>query len=194
MELEEHGHELADVAPVSRVVGLDEEQAAGDQGAVDPREERGRDETAMHFRGVVERLRVVAMDFRRGPGREQATHERLAVHDGEADVGQAALVGPARGVAKDERQDIDADVVVVGPPDGAADQEPAIAAAKVDDQGGGSAKEGGEVKGAWRRETFEGSLSPVSWVKNLACEGDTELALDLPPIFHFFVPVHSSII
>ena len=50
-------------------------------------------------------------------------------------VAQAALVAAPRGVADDDGQDVEAEVVVVRPPDGTADQEAAIAAAEGEDDG-----------------------------------------------------------
>ncbi len=76
------------------------------------------------------------MDLDNAGRRKIAFDEGQSVQRCEANVGQPALVGPACGIAQHQRQYIDAQVIVVASPDGAAEQESAIAAADVDDQGG----------------------------------------------------------
>src|SRR5207253_2675418 len=107
-----------------------------------------RDEAFVDLRRVVIRLRVVAVDFADAGRRDVPFEEALPVADGEAEVAQAALVAAARGVADDDRQHVDAEVVVVGAPDGALEEEAAIAAADVEDDRGPAAEEGRPVEAA----------------------------------------------
>src|SRR5262249_32639443 len=68
---------------------------------------------------------------------------------------------------------------VVGPPDGAAEQEPPVAAAEVHDQRRGAAEERGEVERPLGGQLLEGRVGPQGRVEDLAGEGNAEPALDL---------------
>src|SRR5262249_50834320 len=129
LELKEQGEDLAQVMPVARVVRLEEKLPAGDEGTVDERREGGAGGPAVGLARLGVRLRVVAVDFG-DAGRLDVPFEQLVgADDREPEVGQAALVGPAGGVADDDGQDVHAEVVERGPPHGTAEQEVAVAAA-----------------------------------------------------------------
>src|SRR5262249_21937469 len=112
MELEEHRHNLADVTPVTGIVGLDEEQTAGHERSMHQGEKARRDETQVDLSRLVVRLRMIAVDLGGTVRRQVALKQAHSVGDGEADVAQAALVGATRGVADDDRQYVDAEVIV----------------------------------------------------------------------------------
>ena len=105
VEVEEHRHHLADVLPVAGVVGLDDEQPAGHERAVDQRQERRRDEPAVDLGRVVVRLRVVAVDLAR-PSAARRAGPAVRARRATANLrfGQAALVAALAGVADDDRQ------------------------------------------------------------------------------------------
>jgi len=81
---------------------------------------------------LIIRLRMVTVDLGGTLWRQIALQEAHGVADGEADVAQAALIGPPRCVADDDRQNIDAEVVVVWPPYSAAEQKASVAATQID--------------------------------------------------------------
>src|SRR5262249_50599830 len=113
---------------------------AGDEPVVDLREERRREQPALHLVGVVVGLRVVAVELGHTAGREVLCQKALSVADGEAEVAEAALVAAPRGVADDDGEDIDAEVVVVASPDGALEEIAPVAAAEIDDERGRAAE------------------------------------------------------
>ena len=114
VEVEEHRHHLADVVPVAGVVGLDDEQPARDQAAVDQRQERRRDQPAVDLGRVVVRLRVVAVDFAdASAARRSGRAARRPPPTAKRTFVRPALVAALAGVADDDRQGVDAEVVVV---------------------------------------------------------------------------------
>src|SRR6266849_4905439 len=121
---------------------------------------------------------MVAVDLGSAAGREETRQERLAVADREAQVGQAALVAAARGVANDYRQNVDAEVIVIRPPHAAAEQEATIAAAQVEHQRRPPAKERLDVEAALGGQLFQRRLRPQGRIQDLAGDGNAELALD----------------
>lgn len=76
---------------------------------------------------------MIAMDFGDRAGFDVIGEQFSAAADGELDVRQAPLVAAFAGVADDDRQRVEAEVVVIGPGNGAADEISAIAAADVED-------------------------------------------------------------
>ncbi len=66
---------------------------------------------------------MIEVDLRDAAGGDVGAHDRLGVLHGEADVVQAALVGPPGGVADDDREDVAGEVVVVRPAQGAEEGE-----------------------------------------------------------------------
>ena len=96
----------------------------------------------MDLRRVVIRLRMVAVDFGDAARLDVLREEAPAVADGEAQVVQAALVAAPGGVADDDGQHVDAEVVVVGAPDGTLEEEAAVAAAEVEDERGRCGRRG----------------------------------------------------
>src|SRR5207247_11122167 len=93
-----------------------------------------------------------------------------------------ALVAAPRGVANHHRQDVDAEVIVVAPPDGAANQETPVAAAEVEDQRRLAAEQLFQVEQSVR-QLLQGGLRPRGRVEDLAGHRHAELALDLPTFF-----------
>ena len=69
-------------------------------------------------------------------------------------------------------------------PDGAANQEAAVAATDVHHDRCLAAKDGRPVKGAFVGQALEGGLSPTGPVENFAGDGDAKLALLVPDLFH----------
>src|SRR5262249_42142460 len=78
---------------------------------------------------------MVAVDLRERARPDVPPKQLSCINYRKPDVGQAALVGAASGIANYDGQDIDSQMVAVGAPDGAADQISAVAAAKVADDG-----------------------------------------------------------
>src|SRR5437763_1413217 len=109
---------------------------------------------------------------------DPALEEFSTAGDRETEVDEAALVTAAGGVADDDGQDVHADVVVVRPPDGAADQEPAVAAAEVEDDRRPAAEELFPIQPPIGGKLLEGGLGPERRVEDFAGDGDAELALD----------------
>src|SRR5262249_16110463 len=134
-------YDISDVPPVAGVVGLDHEEPAGDERAMDEREELWRDQPAVHLDRVVIGLRVIAMNLGDGAGFDVFGKKFAAAADGELEVRQAALVAAAAGVANDDRERVDAEVVVAQPADGAGEHVPTVAAADIEDDGGVAAEE-----------------------------------------------------
>src|SRR5262249_26841935 len=97
-----------------------------------------------------------------------------------AQVREPALVAAPGRVANDHRQQIDAKVIVVGPPDGAADQEPPVAAAQVEDERRVPAEQGVEVEAAVGGGVLQCRLRPPGRIAGFAGDGHANLALDLP--------------
>src|SRR5205085_2219468 len=93
-----------------------------------------------------------------------------------------------RGVANDDGQHVDPEVVERRAPDGAADEEAPVAAADIDDEGRGSAKEGGQVERPLGGELFERRLRPEGWIEYLAGDRHAERALDDGPPEPAIVP------
>src|SRR5437879_10154049 len=75
-------------------------------------------------------------------------------------------------------------MVMIRPPDGAANQEAAVAATDVHHDRCLAAKDGRPVKGAFVGQALEGGLSPTGPVENFAGDGDAKLALLVPDLFH----------
>ncbi len=146
---------------------------------MDQGQEVRRDEALVDLRRVVVGLRVVAVDFGDAARLNVLRQEALPVADGEAEVAQAALVAAPRGVADDDRQHVNAQVVVIGPPDGALEKEAAVAAAQVEDDRGPAAEQRRPVEAALGGELLEGGLRPLRRVEDFAGDGDAELALDV---------------
>src|SRR5262245_41170443 len=132
----------------------------------------------MHLRRVVVRLRMIAVDFADAVRFDPALQQLASAADGKANIGQAALVGALARIADDDRQRVDAQVVVVAPRPGAADEKAAIAAAQVKNDRRSAAEEIRPVEAALAGHFLECSLRPLRRVKDLAGEGDAELALD----------------
>src|SRR5438093_13775450 len=78
---------------------------------------------------------MIAMNFGYAAGTDMFLKEFPGAANGEADIVQAPLIGPAGGIANDERKNIEAEMIVRWPPHGAADQKPAVAAPQVQDDG-----------------------------------------------------------
>ena len=119
------------------------------------------------------------MDLAHAARRDVLVKQLPAVAGGEADVGEAALVGTAGRVTQDEGQDVDAEVVMLGPPNGAAEQEPAVAAAEIENDRGLPAEERFPVEPAGR-QLLEGGLGPERRVENLTGDGNAEFTFDAP--------------
>lgn len=142
-------------------------------------------ETPVHVGAIVMRLRMVAVNLMNAGGRQIVADERLGVDGGEANVGEAALVGAAGRIAQYEGEDIDAEVVVSPTPDGAADEEVAVAAAEIDDEWGTAAEEGDDIK--WRGgELLEGGLGPMRGLQDFPSDRNAMFTLDSPRLFHRF--------
>ncbi len=180
VKVEEHWHDRAEVTPIARIIRLDEELPARNQRPMDEGKKGRRDETQVDLARLVVRLWMVAVDLGGTVRRQIAFQEADGIRDGEADVGQAALVGPPGGVADDDRQHINAEVIVVGPPDRTAQKESAVARAEIDHERGGAAEQCDEIERTLGREFLEGGLRPQGGIEDLACERHAELALDVP--------------
>lgn len=178
LEVEEDGEDLLHVFPIGGMIGLEIELPPLFEGAADKHEERGGDETLGDFLGGVIGLGVVAVDFSDGCGRDVAFEEFASPRDAETDIGEAALVGAAGGVADDKGEDVDAEMVVLLAPEGAANEEASVAAAEVDDDGSGSAEEFIPVEMGFG-ELFESGLSPAGFVEDVSWERDAEFAFAL---------------
>ena len=111
VELEKHRHDLTDVTPVARIIGLDEERTALDQAALDQGKKLRRDEPPLDLSGIVERLRMIAVNLGDAGGFDVALQQLPPAANGEPQVGQAALVAAPGGIADDNRQDIKAQVI-----------------------------------------------------------------------------------
>ena len=70
-------------------------------------------------------------------------------------------------------------MIVVRPPDGAAEEKTTVAATDVHDERCGAAEQGGKVERAVGRQFLEGGLRPPRWVKDFASDGYAEFALDM---------------
>src|SRR5882757_9092373 len=132
----------------------------------------------------MEGLGVVTVGFAKAGGRKVPGDKCLGVHGCEADVGEAALVGPPRGIPQDKRQNVHANVVVEWPPHGTTDQESPVAATEVYHQRDLASEEGFVVERAFGWELFEGGSRPASGVEYFACDGYAELAFNASRIFH----------
>jgi hypothetical protein len=180
LELEEGGDDAEQVSPVSGVVGLHEELAAGNEGLMDQGEECWCQESSFGLGRRVERLGMVAVNFGKRVGRDVALEEFASADEGESEISQSALVAPPCGVTKDHGKDVDPKVVVVGPPDGTVNEEAAIATSHVEDDGGMSAEKRVPVQRASIGKALQGSARPLRRFENLSRERNAELAFDAP--------------
>src|SRR5262245_49449490 len=177
-KVEEDRDDLANVAPVTRIIGLDHEQPAGDQRAMHQRQEPRGDQPAIDLRGVVMRLRMIAVNLDNRAGFDMLGEEFAAAADGVLQVRQAPLVAAAAGVANDDGQRVDTEMVVVRPGDGTGEQEPTVAAADVEDDRGLSAEELRPMHAAFG-VALEGGLRPFLPRSNGTGEGYAEFVFDL---------------
>ena len=135
MELEEHRHNLPNVAPVSRIIRLHEEQTTRHQRTMNLHEKLRRDKPALDLGRVIVRLRMIAMDLRHTARFHVLFQQPFSITNGEANVRQTALVAPAGSVTNNDGQDVDAKVIVIRPPDGTADEKSAVATTKIENDG-----------------------------------------------------------
>src|SRR5436190_20199658 len=119
-----------------------------------------RDEPAPNLCRIIVRLRVVAVDLGNTVRCCMALEKLMAATDGKANVAQSALVGPARRIADDYRKNVEPDMIVVGPPNGAVEEIAAVAAPKIEDDRRRAAKEGRVIERSFG-QTFEGRLGPL---------------------------------
>src|SRR6516165_10573442 len=179
LEIEKERHYCADVAPVAWIIGLKKEPATRDENPMRQHQEFRRDQPAMDLGGIVVRLRMIAVQFS-DAGRLDITLQKLSrVLDGEAEIPQAALIAAPGGVANHHGQHVDADVIVIGSPDSAADQEPAVAATKIQNQRGTAPKDRWPVQRADVRQLLQCGLRPLLSRKDFAGDGDAELAFNV---------------
>src|SRR5262249_51196906 len=157
--------DLLHVTPVGRAVRLHKEQAARDKGAVNGGEEGGGDEAAVALGGVVVGLGVVAMDLRDAAGVHGPVQEFVGLADGKAEVCQPSLIGPAGRVANHHRQKVEAEMIVVRPPDRAAEEVAAVAATEVEYDRGTPPEEGLPIENCFG-QLLEGGPGPLGRVQN----------------------------
>src|SRR5262249_16769847 len=105
------------------------------------RQKLRREESTMCFVPDVKWLRMIAVDLSKTRRGDVLRKEGLSVDGGEAKVRQAALIAATSGVTQHHGQDVDADMIVIGTGQGAGQQEAAVAAAEVRDDGSGTAEE-----------------------------------------------------
>src|SRR5437660_1126180 len=114
----------------------------------------------MNLRGIVIRLRMITMNLRHTRGPQIVRKESLSVAHREPKVLQPALVSPSGGVADDYRQHINAEMIVILSPNGAADQKASVAAAKIDNDGSSTPEELRQVKRSVGGKALECRLCP----------------------------------
>ena len=143
-------------------------------------------QTQVDLARLIIRLWMIAVNFGGAVRRQVAFEQPHGIGDSKANVAQAALIAAARGIANDDRQNIDAEMIVIRSPDGAADQEAAIAAAEIDDQRRRAAEQSGQIERSLGRQLLEGGLRPLAGIENLTGDRHTKLAFDLPAFPGFF--------
>src|SRR6266496_2748913 len=89
------------------------------------------DESARDLSGIVVRLRMIAVNLGDAARRHVLLNELQGAADGEAEIGQAALIAPASSITDHQRQNVKAEVIVRRPPDSTANQKSAIAASQI---------------------------------------------------------------
>src|SRR5436190_9378279 len=95
----------------------------------------------MDLAAIVERLRMVAMDFVNRAGPNVFGEQFPPAADRKFDVGEAALVAAASSVANDDRQYVDRQMVPFRPGNRAAQSKPPITTTDIDDDGRGTPKQ-----------------------------------------------------
>ena len=101
-ELKKRGEHASHVGPVVGVVGLHYEEAAGHERVVHVDEQSGRQDAQESLSRVVIGLGVINVDLGDTGWSDISADKRLSVLDGEPDVVQPALIGPAGRVADDD--------------------------------------------------------------------------------------------
>ena len=119
---------------------------------------------------------MIAMDFRCAY-RQERGDQRPCIHDAETNVRKASLIRAPHRIANDERKFIDAEVIVIGSPDGAADEETPVAAAKINHERRASAENSFAVeRRGWT--PLEVGFGPLILRNDFARERNPELALN----------------
>lgn len=161
------GSNLGYVPPIDVIVGLQEEATGGYQAAMNQREKLGGHQSSVGSFGVVKRLRMIEVDLRDRCWRHMLLEELKGAAHRETGVMQASLVGSTRGVPNYQWEDVEPQHIGIGMTHGMRDGKPAVAAAEVQDDRGGTSKHRGPVDRAWRREFLEGGASPLlRWQDN----------------------------
>src|SRR5215813_7181976 len=106
-----------------------------------------------------------------------AGDKTFAVADSKSQVGQATLVPAAGGVADDDRKDIDAEMIVIRPPDGTLQQITSVAAPQIDDEWSNSTEELFQVERSVG-QSLQRCAGPMGGVKDLSRDGHAEFALN----------------
>ncbi len=107
----------------------------------------------------------------------------MAVDHRETEIRQPTLVATACGVANDNGKRIDAQVIVVGTPDGAANKETSVAATDIEHTQCLAAEDCAPVERTVFRQSLECRLRPLLRFENLAGNRHAELALDMATLF-----------
>ncbi len=118
---------------------------------------------------------MVAMDFANRIRGDMVFEEFTSARDAKPDVREAPLIGTARGVPDDERENIDSQVIYPLTPKSAADQETSISTAQIDDYGCVAAEKLLPVQMSFGK-FLEGCLCPAGFVQNVSREGNSEFA------------------
>src|SRR5581483_4225807 len=88
-------------------------------------------------------------------------------------------------VANHDRQNVDAQMIVIRSPHCAADQEAPVAATEIDDQRRRTAEQGGQIQRSLYRQFLEGGLRPLAGNEDLAGERYAEFAFDVSSFLAF---------
>jgi hypothetical protein len=118
------------------------------------------------------------------PWSDALPQEPAGMANGKAQIGQSALVAAPRGIANHHRQDVQPQVIVVGPPDCAADQKSAIAATQVQNHRSHAAKDLLPIQAPLGREALERRLRPLRRLKDCSGNGNAEFPFYAASFFH----------
>src|SRR5207237_6826420 len=99
LKVEKQWHDFTKISPVRLIIGLQHEQATSHERPMHQRQKLRRQQPAVQLGGIAIRLRMVQMYLRDASRSNILCEKFVRANDGQADIRQTALIGPARRVA-----------------------------------------------------------------------------------------------
>lgn len=112
------GKHSLEIRPVPRVVGLQHQASPGDERSKGEAEKLGGQQATVAGPRVIEGLGMKDVDGRDAVGGDVRGKELASANDGTADIREPPLVGPAGGVANDDGERVDGEMIALGMLDG----------------------------------------------------------------------------